>query len=302
MPKSLALPSSTPAAVLSLCDRLTAYWALTKPRITFEVILIAAFGFLLGTPEPVDWVQFCHAMAGIGLLSGGIAALNQWMEHQSDGQMRRTATRPIPSGKVTPFQALLFGLALTIGAEAYLCPTGNPLTAVLGLATAIGYVWVYTPLKSHTWLSTAIGSFPGAMPPLVGWAAATGSLPVEAWALFAIMFFWQFPHFYAIAWMYREDYRRAGIRMLPVIEADGRRTIRHILLTSVLTVGLSLLPFWLGLSGWIYLAAALLLGALFLQSCLVLARTRTNLAAKRTLRSSVIYLPMLFLLMTLDRL
>ena len=301
MPKSLVLASPTPVVALGLRDRLAAYWALTKPRITFEVVLIAAFGFLLGTPGPVDWARFCHAMLGIGLLSGGIAALNQWMEHPADGQMRRTATRPIPSGKVTPFQALLFGLVLTIGAEAYLCPTVNPLTAVLGLATAIGYVWIYTPLKTRTWLSTAIGSFPGAMPPLVGWAAAAGSLSLEAWVLFAIMFFWQFPHFYAIAWMYREDYRRAGIGMLPVIEADGRRTIRQTLITGLVTVGLSLLPFWLGLSGWIYLAGALVLGALFLQSCLTLARTRTNLAAKRVLRASVMYLPMLFLLMTLNR-
>jgi protoheme IX farnesyltransferase len=302
MSKSLAVASPTLAVTASLRNRLAAYWALTKPRVTFEVVLIAAFGFLLGTTGPVDWVQFCHAVVGIGLLSGGIAALNQWMEHQSDGQMRRTATRPIPSGKITPFQALLFGLVLTIGAEAYLCPTVNPLTAILGLVTAIGYVWIYTPLKTRTWLSTAIGSFPGAMPPLVGWAAATASLPLEAWVLFAIMFFWQFPHFYAIAWMYREDYRRAGISMLPVIESDGRRTIRQTLTTALITIGLSFLPFWLGLSGWIYLAGALLLGVFFFRSCLMLARTRTNLAAKRLLRASVAYLPLLFLLMTVNRL
>ncbi|MFQ3581825.1 MAG: heme o synthase [Chloracidobacterium sp.] len=302
MPKSVAFAAPTLTLAPGFRGRLAAYWALTKPRITFEVVLIAAFGFILGTPGAIDWLRFFHAMVGVGLLSGGIAALNQWMEHAADGKMRRTATRPIPSGQVTPFQALLFGITLTVAAEAYLCPTVNPLTAILGLITAIGYVWIYTPLKTRTWLSTAIGSFPGAMPPLVGWAAAAGTLSVEAWVLFAIMFFWQFPHFYAIAWMYREDYRRAGIGMLPVIEADGRRTIRQTLLTGVVTVGLSLLPFWLGLSGWVYLVGALLLGGLFLQSCLTLARTRTNLAAKRVLRASVVYLPMLFLLMTLNRL
>ncbi len=301
MPKSLSIASPAPLLTTALRDRLAAYWALVKPRITFEVVLIAAFGFILGTPGDFDWLRFFHAMLGIGLLSGGIAALNQWMEREADGKMRRTATRPIPSGQVTPFQALLFGITLTAAAEAYLCPTVNPLTALLGLATAIGYVWIYTPLKTRTWLSTAIGSFPGAMPPLVGWAAASGALSAEAWTLFAIMFFWQFPHFYAIAWMYREDYRRAGIGMLPVIEADGRRTIRQTLVTGFITVGLSLAPFWLGLSGWVYLIGALALGGLFLHSCLVLARTRTNLAARRVLRASVVYLPLLFLLMTLDR-
>lgn len=301
MPKSFAVAFPTPLLTPALRDRLAAYWALTKPRITFEVVLIAAFGFILGTPGDFDWPRFLHAMLGVGLLSGGIAALNQWMEHDADGKMRRTATRPIPSGQVTPFQALLFGVALTAAAEAYLCPTVNPLTALLGLVTAIGYVWIYTPLKTRTWLSTAIGSFPGAMPPLVGWAAAAGTLSIEAWTLFAVMFFWQFPHFYAIAWMYREDYRRAGIGMLPVIEADGRRTIRQILITGAATVALSLLPFWLGLSGWVYLAGALLLGGLFLHSCLTLARTRTNLAARRVLRASVVYLPLLFLVMTLNR-
>ncbi|OYT71270.1 MAG: protoheme IX farnesyltransferase [Chloracidobacterium sp. CP2_5A] len=298
-PFSLASPSLVRAPAIR--DRLAAYWALTKPRITFEVALIAAFGFILGAPGDFDWLRFFHAMLGIGMLSGGIAALNQWMEHAADGKMRRTATRPIPSGLVSPFRALLFGVALTVAAEAYLCPTVNPLTALLGLATAIGYVWIYTPLKTRTWLSTAIGAFPGAVPPLIGWAAASGTLSIEAWTLFAIMFFWQFPHFYAIAWMYREDYRRAGIGMLPVIEADGRRTIRQTLVTGVITVGLSLLPFWLGLSGWVYLVGALLLGGLFLHSCLTLARTRANLAAKRVLRASVVYLPLLFLLMAINR-
>ncbi len=301
MPKSFVVASPRPLVTSVLRERLVAYWALTKPRITFEVVLIAACGFILGTPGDFDWLRFVHAMLGISLLSGGIAALNQWMEQDADGKMRRTATRPIPSGQVTPLQALLFGITLTVAAEAYLCPTVNPLTALLGLATAIGYVWIYTPLKTRTWLSTAVGAFPGAMPPLVGWAAAAGMLSMEAWTLFAIMFFWQFPHFYAIAWMYREDYRRAGIGMLPIIEADGRRTIRQILLTGAVTVGLSLLPFWWGLSGWVYLFGALLLGGLFLHSCLTLARTRTNLAAKRVLRASVVYLPVLFLIMVFNR-
>jgi heme o synthase len=307
MPKSVALKPAADAllvqndGVLTLRDRVGAYVALTKPRITVEVVMISAFGYLLATKGSFDWVKFFHAMFGIGLLSSGISALNQWIERDSDGLMRRTAARPLPAGKIGQFAALLFGLFLTAAALAYICPLVNPLSAILGALTAIGYVLCYTPLKSRTWLSTAIGSFPGAMPPLIGWAAATGDMPVGAWLLFGLMFFWQFPHFYAIAWMYREDYRRAGIKMLPVIEENGERTIRQTMVTAVITLALSVLPFSLGLCGWIYLAGAVALGVMFLQSCLKLAKTRGNLDAKRLLRVSVIYLPVLFLLMVLDK-
>jgi protoheme IX farnesyltransferase len=308
MAKSLALEDSRASLLadeskpLSVGERARAFFELTKPRITFEVVLVAAVGFRLGTPTGAfDWEQFFHAMFGIALLSSGISTLNQYWERDLDRLMRRTASRPLPTGRVKPAHALIFGVLLTILAEAYICPLVNPLSALLGLATAIGYVLFYTPLKTKTWLSTAIGSFPGAMPPLMGWAAAAGTIGVEAWVLFAIMFFWQFPHFYAIAWMYREDYRRAGIVMLPVIEADGAQTKRQILITALITIPFSVMPLFLGISGYLYLIGAIALGAIFLRSSMQLVRTGTNLDAKRLLRVSVLYLPTLYLLMILNQ-
>src|SRR6266478_8893010 len=197
---------------LNARERVAAYLELTKPRITFLIVLTAAAGFALASPGRVDYRAMLTAMVGIALLSSGIATLNQYMERDLDGLMRRTANRPLPSGRLTPFEALWFGVALTMGAEFYLALSVNLLTAALGLTVISGYLFLYTPLKTRTSLSTAVGAFPGAMPPLIGWAAARGELDIAAWVLFAILFLWQFPHFLAIAWMYREDYGRAGIR------------------------------------------------------------------------------------------
>ncbi len=281
--------------------RSAAYIELTKPRITFLIVLTSAAGFCLGSRGAVNYLTFTHAMIGIALLSSGIATLNQFIERDLDGLMRRTESRPLPSGRLLPFEALWFGIALTVTAELYLALSVNMLTAVLGLTVISGYLFLYTPLKTRTSLSTAVGAFPGAMPPLIGWAAARGELDIAAWVLFAILFLWQFPHFLAIAWMYREDYGRAGIRMLPVVEPDGRVTGQQIILYALMLVPVSLLPWFLGISGRVYLFAALILGLLFLASSIRAALSKSNQHARQLLLASVLYLPLLFGVMVLNR-
>ncbi len=284
-------------------ERIAAYLELTKPRITFLILLIALAGFCLASPRGgFEYAQLAHVLIGITLLSSGIAALNQTIETDVDGLMRRTQARPLPSGRLSESQAFLFGIGLTVAAEIYLTLWVNPLTALLGVVTAIGYVLVYTPLKTRSTLSTAIGALPGAMPPLLGWAAARGHLNMEAWSLFAILFLWQFPHFLAIAWMYREDYGRAGIKMLPVVAPDGRSTAQQIILFTILLIPVSLLPALLGTtSGAIYSFGALLLGVLFLYSGVRMAVSRSRQEARRLLLASVIYLPLLFALMVASK-
>ena len=281
--------------------RVAAYIELTKPRITFLIVLTSAAGFCLGSRGAVNYLIFTHAMIGIALLSSGIATLNQFMERDLDSLMRRTAERPLPSGRLLPLEALCFGIALTLTAELYLALSVNVLTAVLGLTVIAGYLFLYTPLKTRTSLSTAVGAFPGAMPPLMGWTAARGEIDVAAWVLFAILFLWQFPHFLAIAWMYREDYGRAGIRMLPVVEPDGRVTGQQIILYALMLVPVSLLPAFLGISGRFYLVAALTLGLLFLGSSIRAALSKSNQHARQLLLASVLYLPLLFGVMVLNR-
>ncbi|HEY0726803.1 MAG TPA: heme o synthase, partial [Pyrinomonadaceae bacterium] len=279
---------------LSFRERVAAYMELTKPRITFLIVLTSAAGFVLGSPGPVNYVAMLSALFGIGLLSSGIATLNQYAERDLDGLMRRTANRPLPSGKLAPWEALAFGAATTILAEAYLLVFVNPLSALLGLTVIAGYLFAYTPLKTRTSLSTLVGAFPGAVPPLIGWAAARGSISLEGWVLFAILFLWQFPHFLAIAWMYREDYSRAGILMLPVVEPDGRVTAQQIVVYTLMLLPVSVLPTILGMSGRIYLAGAVLLGLLFLYSSLRAAFSMSRQQARRLLLASVLYLPLLF--------
>src|SRR3989441_2752370 len=286
---------------LSARERLSAYAELTKPRITFLIVLTAAAGFALASPGRVDYAALSSAMVGIALLSSGIATLNQYMERDLDALMRRTADRPLPSGKLLPWEALLFGAGLTVLAEIYLAVLVNPLSAVLGLTVIAGYLFAYTPLKTKTTLSTMVGAFPGAVPPLIGWAAARGSISIEAWVLFAILFLWQFPHFLAIAWMYREDYGRAGILMLPVVEPEGRVTGQQIVVYTVMLVPVSLLPTLLGISGKVYLWGAVVLGLLFLYSSIRAAFSQSRQQARRLLLASVLYLPLLFILMVLDR-
>ena len=286
---------------LSFRERVSAYVELTKPRITFLIVLTSAAGFALASQGRIDYVGMLSALLGIGLLSSGIATLNQYAERDLDGLMRRTATRPLPAGKLAPWEALAFGAGVTIAAETYLLVFVNPLTALLGLTVIAGYVFAYTPLKTRTSLSTMVGAFPGAVPPLIGWAAARGSISIEGWVLFAILFLWQFPHFLAIAWMYREDYNRAGILMLPVVEPDGRVTAQQIVVYTLMLLPVSLLPTVLGMSGRIYLVGAAILGLLFLYSSLRAAFSMSRQHARRLLLASVLYLPLLFILMVLNR-
>jgi protoheme IX farnesyltransferase len=288
-------------ARLSLRERLAAYAELTKPRITLLIVLTSAAGFALASTGTVNYSALVTAMIGIALLSSGIATLNQYIERDLDALMRRTADRPLPSGKLHPNEALVFGAGLTIVAEVYLALLVNPLTALLGLTVISGYLFAYTPLKTRTTLSTMVGAFPGAVPPLIGWAAARGEIGIEAWVLFAILFLWQFPHFLAIAWMYREDYGRAGILMLPVVEPEGRVTAQQIVVYTILLLPVSLLPTMLGTSGKIYFFGAIILGLLFLYSSVRAAISKSRQEAKRLLLASVIYLPLLFILMVVNR-
>jgi len=285
---------------LSFREKLAAYAELTKPRITFLIVLTSAAGFALASRGTLDYVALFRALLGIALLSSGIATLNQYAERDLDGLMRRTANRPLPSGKLAPWEALAFGAGITILAELYLLILVNPLTALLGLTVIAGYVFAYTPLKTRTSLSTLVGAFPGAVPPLIGWTAARGSISLEGWILFAILFLWQFPHFLAIAWMYREDYSRAGILMLPVVEPDGRVTAQQIVIYTLMLLPVSLLPAAMGMSGRIYFVGAIVLGLLFLYASLRAAFSMSRQQARRLLLASVLYLPLLFILMVLD--
>ena len=279
------------------------YIELTKPRITWLILMSTGIGFYfgLGDLHAVPWLVLVHAIIGTGLIASGTAALNQWYEREADAKMRRTMARPIPSGRVTSGRALAFGIFLSIAGFAELWLGANRLTALLGAFTLMSYLFLYTPLKQKSKHSTTVGAIPGAMPPLIGFAAAAGTLTADAWVLYAILFFWQFPHFYAIAWMYRDDYARAGIRMLPVVEPDGESTARQILIYALLLIPVSVAPKVLGMAGNIYLVGALALGAMFLYSGVRVSLDRTALRARRVLLASVVYLPLLYGLLLLDR-
>ncbi len=283
-------------------DRVTSFFELTKPRITAFILMSTAVGFLFGSHLAPDWTwwQLFHTLLGTGLIASGTAALNQWYEAGHDALMRRTKARPIPSGRLTSLEALYFGVALSAAGFAELCFGVNVLTGLLGLFTLASYLFVYTPLKRVSPISTTIGAIPGAMPPLIGYAAASGRLNFEAGILYAILFLWQFPHFYAIAWMYREDYARAGIRMLPVVEPDGDSTARRIVLFSMALVPISLAPSFFAMAGNVYLFGALVLGALVLYAGFRVASQRTILRARQVLLASVIYLPLLYGLLVFD--
>lgn len=285
---------------IGLREKAAAYLELTKPRIAFMLVLTSAAGFYLGSVGGFHAGLFVNSMIGITLLAFGVATLNQYLERRIDPLMERTAKRPIPSGKVTSMEALAFGVLQCAVAEVYLYFLVNGLTAVLGLIVIVGYVLLYTPLKTRTSASTAIGAIPGAMPPLMGWTAAANDITLGAWALFVTQFLWQFPHFLAIAWMYRDQYAKAGILMLPVVEPEGKLTARQIVLFTIMLIPVSLAPFFLGFAGVIYLVGASLLGIWFLWASVSMARGKTNEKARKLLLVSVIYLPLLFLLLVLN--
>ncbi|MFV0388342.1 MAG: heme o synthase [Pyrinomonadaceae bacterium] len=286
---------------LSFKEKISAYIELTKPRIAFMLVLTAAAGFYMGSGSGFDVGTFFNSMAAITLLAFGVAAINQFIERDIDKLMERTENRPIPSGRVSPAEALIFGVSLCVIAEVYLWLAVNPLTAVLGISVIVGYDFLYTPLKTRTTASTAIGAIPGAMPPLMGWTAAAGFISLPALFLFALLFFWQFPHFLAIAWMYKDQYAKAGIKMLPVVEPDGRITARQIVIFTLFLLPISVAPYFLGLSGKIFLVGASVLGIWFLYVSVRTARARTVEMARKLLFASVLYLPIVFLLMVIDR-
>src|SRR5437879_9231702 len=234
---------------LTLSARANGYVALTKPDVSFLVLIATAAGYYMGARGPVGWLHMLHAVFGTMLIAAGTAALNHYIERESDRHMRRTALRPLPIGVLQPREALIFGLALASAGAVDLYVAAGALASGLGMATCLSYLLAYTPLKKRTVWATFIGAFPGAVPPMIGWVAASGRLDLGAWLLFAILFFWQFPHFHAIAWMYREDYARAGILMLPVVDQDGTRTFRQIIITAGMLVGVSVLPSVLVLAG-----------------------------------------------------
>ncbi|MDQ3219170.1 MAG: heme o synthase [Acidobacteriota bacterium] len=285
---------------LNVRTRILAFVELTKPRIAFMLVLTSAAGFYIGTKGSFDFALFANAMIGIALLAFGVATLNQYIERRTDALMERTARRPLPTGKILPLEALVFGILQCAVAELYLYVLVNPLTAVLGSIVIIGYVFLYTPMKRRTSASTAIGAIPGAMPPLMGWTAASNEITIGAWALFVLLFLWQFPHFLAIAWMYREQYAKAGILMLPVVEPEGKITARQIVLFTIMLVAVSLSPFFLGFAGVIYLVGASLLGIWFLLESIQTARAKSVEKARRLLMVSVLYLPLIFGLLVLD--
>jgi heme o synthase len=277
------------------------YIELTKPRITWLILMSTGVGYFFGAKHGWQLWTLLHTILGTGLIASGTAALNQWYEREADAKMRRTQLRPLPSGRLTPNRALAFAIAISVLGFVELALGVNLLTSLLGAFTLASYLFIYTPLKQRSKHSTTIGAIPGAMPPLIGYAAASGTLTAEAWVLFAILFLWQFPHFYAIAWMYREDYERAGIRMLPVVEPDGESTARQILLYSLALIPISLMPKFLAMTGNLYLFGAMLLGMFFLYAGWKVMFTRTRQQARTVLLTSVVYLPVLYGLMLLDR-
>lgn len=290
-------------AEITAFEKPWSYVVLTKPDVTFLVVITTVAGFYLGSRGPLDWSLLMHTLFGTMLVAGGTAALNQYFERDMDALMRRTAARPLPVGLLQPREVLLFGVGTIVFGSAWLAFAVNILAALLALATSVLYLGLYTPLKTRTTLATAVGAFPGALPPLIGWAAAThGSLSLGAWLLFAILFFWQFPHFFSIAWIYREDYARAGIRMLPVVDRSGDSTFRQIVAMSAILVPVSLLPSVIGLAGIRYFFGALVLGMILLHVSLWASRERTNLRAKFLMHATVAHIPLLLGLMILDKL
>ena len=283
---------------------LSGYWSLTKPEVNFLIAVTAAAGFWMGAPASFaqfPWTSLLHTLIGTALVASGAAALNQLIELRFDAQMRRTARRPLVSRRIERSHALWFGISLSVIGAIYLAVTTNALASLLSILTLLGYLFLYTPLKRKTPLCTLIGALPGAMPPLIGWAAACGRLDGNAWLLFAIVFLWQFPHFMAIAWMYREDYARARYVVLPAGKSKDHFVAWQTLLPSLALLAVALGPAIRGESGIVYLAGALVLGSAFLCYSVRFAFQMSTVSARQLLFASIVYLPVLFVLLALDK-
>src|SRR6202051_2352732 len=280
------------------------YWALTKPEVNFLIAIATLTGFYLALPGPLarfPWLLLVHTLLGTLLVASGTGTLNQYIERRFDAQMRRTSRRPLAAGRLKPTVVLWFGITLSSVGSIYLAIAANALASLRAIATLVSYLFLYTPLKRKTPLCILVGAFPGAMPPLIGWAAASGRLSLEAWVLYALLFLWQFPHFMAIAWMYREDYDRAGYFVLPQGKSKagfmGWLTVLPLLGLNLVT----LIPAYTGHAGPVYPVGAMLLGSSFLYFGVQLVRRKSNLAARRLLQASIVYLPLVFILLMVGR-
>ena len=292
-------PDALPLAQRRVAD----FIALTRPRVVTMVMLTTLLGYYLGATEAsFDWLRVAITLLGTSLAASGTMALNQYLERDLDARMLRTRQRPLPDGRLAPWDALVFGSALTVVGVLVLLLAINSLSAVVTAVTSVSYLFAYTPLKPRTSLCTLVGAVPGALPPLTGWAAASGDLSPAAWAIFAIMFIWQIPHALAIAQMYRDDYARAGFRLLPVVDPDGSSTTRQILTYSLALLIVGMLPTLLGLAGPVYFVASIILGLGLLAASLRLARSSKTADARRLMFASLLYLPCLLTIMAADKL
>ncbi len=300
--RAVAAQADAPAPASSWTQTIADYWELTKPEISFLVVISALAGYLLALPEGVafDGWTLTWTLIGVGLCAGGVGVLNHVMEQPFDAQMKRTAQRPLPAGRVSPVAARNFGALLVCTGVALLCPLVNPVTATLATLTCALYLFVYTPLKRVTKYNTLIGTIPGALPALGGYAAATGTLGWSGWAIFAILAAWQMPHFLALAWMYRKDYARGDYAMLPVVEPDGDSTAHQMIGFTALLLMASIGPLWTGASGALYAVGALPLGGWFLWTTVAFNKERTGQQARRVLKASIIYIPALVALIFID--
>jgi protoheme IX farnesyltransferase len=275
---------------------------LVKARLTLLVLVTTAVGFYLGAEPPIDYWALFHTVFGTAAAAAGAAALNQWWERRVDALMRRTMTRPIPAGRMAPLQALLLGVALSVFGVVYLAVVCNALSAVLAAVTIVIYIFAYTPLKRASTANTAVGAIPGAIPPMIGWAAARGDIGPGAWSLFVIVFLWQMPHFFAIAWMCREDYSRAGFRMISSDDPSGERSASQSVFFCILLLVLAGLPAFVGIASYAYEAIALVLGGLFIAVAMRFLRLRTQSAARLLFIASIAYLPLLLAALVLTKL
>ncbi len=282
-------------------SRASIFAELIKARLTSLVLITTLVGFYMGSRGPLDVLLMFHAMLGTAALAAGAAALNQYLEREWDAKMPRTAERPIPAGLIQPQMVLLLGAVLSVLGMVQLLTQVNPLTAMLGAVTLGSYIFVYTPLKRMTTLNTLVGAIPGALPPLMGWTAATGEIGAGGWALFTLLFFWQLPHFMAIAWLYRADYQTAGFRMLSGVDPDGSRTAAAAIRHTLALVAFSLAPVALKLGGKLYGAGALLLGFSFLYCAIQFARNTSRERARQLFFASILYLPLILGLLVVDK-
>jgi protoheme IX farnesyltransferase len=285
----------------SKLSRMSDYFCLIKPEVTFLVLIATALGCYMAAPGALNLWTLFHAVLGTALVAGGTATLNHYIERDLDGRMRRTSQRPLPSGRLKPREVLDFGISLSVLGGVYLAVFLNLLTCAIGLVTLLSYLLIYTPLKRKTSWATFIGAFPGAAPVLMGWTAVRNSAGLEAWVLYALLFAWQFPHFLAIAWIYKEDYARAGLLMLPQRDPEGDRAFLEVLGTSLTLIPLSLVPTILGMTGNVYFCGALLLSLSLLFFAVRASVLRSRLQARVLLHVTVIYLPLIYAMMVLDK-